>query len=95
MPAGFQVQRLPSRTAVGLIYVREPGRSPYFGFHMWVEVWVRGRWVALDAILGQGGVAATHLKMADHSWGKTQTLAPLLPIAQSLGKLQIDVVSSK
>jgi hypothetical protein len=33
--------------------------------------------------------------MADHSWGKTQTLAPLLPIAQTLGKLQIEVVSSK
>ena len=86
---------VPSRTAIGLIYVREEGRSPFFGFHMWTEVWVRGRWTALDATLGQGGVGATHLKMADQSWARTETLAPLLPIAQVLGKLQIDVLSSK
>jgi hypothetical protein len=86
---------VPARTAVGLVYAREPGRSPVFGFHMWTEVWVRGRWVALDAILGQGGVAATHLKMADHHWAKTQTLAPLLGVARALGKIQIDIVSTK
>jgi hypothetical protein len=86
---------VPARTAIGLIYVRERGRSPYFGFHMWGEVWVRGRWVALDAVLGQGGIGATHLKMADHSWAKTATLAPLLPISQALGKLQIEVVKAK
>ena len=86
---------VPSRTAIGLIYAREEGRSPFFGFHMWVEVWVKGRWVALDAILGQGGVAATHLKMGHHSWDKTVTLAPLLPIARTLGKIKIEVVESK
>jgi transglutaminase-like putative cysteine protease len=86
---------VPARTAIGLLYVREPGRSPFFGFHMWAEVWVRGKWVALDAILGEGGVAATHLKMLDHNWSKTQTLAPLLPVSQVLGKLQIEVVSAK
>ncbi len=86
---------VPARTAVGLLYVREPGRAPYFGFHMWGEVWVKGKWVALDAILGEGGVAATHLKMADHSWAKTQTLAPLLPISQVLGKLQIEVLGTR
>ena len=86
---------VPSRTAIGLIYSREAGRSPFFGFHMWVEVWVKGRWVALDAILGQGGVAATHLKMGHHSWDKTTTLAPLLPISRTLGKIQIEVVESK
>jgi transglutaminase-like putative cysteine protease len=86
---------VPSRTAIGLIYARENGRSPFFGFHMWVEVWVKGRWVALDAILGQGGVAATHLKMGHHSWDKTTTLAPLLPISRTLGKIKIEVIESK
>jgi transglutaminase-like putative cysteine protease len=85
---------LPSRTAMGLIYVREEGRSPVFAFHMWTEVWV-GRWLALDAVQGRGGVGAAYLKMADHSWGKTLTLAPLLPVVQVLGKLKIDVVSAK
>lgn len=86
---------IPSRTAIGVVYVREAGRSPHFGFHMWGEVWVKGKWVALDAVFGQGGVGATHLKMRDHSWAKTATLAPLLPISQALGKLQIEVVKAK
>jgi hypothetical protein len=86
---------IPARTAVGLIYVHDKGRSPYFGFHMWTEVAIDGQWLGLDAILGQGGIAATHLKMGDHSWTKTATLAPLLPVSQALGKVQIEVVSSK
>lgn len=86
---------IPARTAIGLLYVREPGASPFFGFHMWGEVWVNGKWVALDPMIGEGGVGATHLKMGDHSWAKTATLAPFLPIQQALGKLQIEVVRSK
>ena len=85
---------LPARTAVGLIYARMEGRSPVFAFHMWTEVWVDG-WLGLDAVLGQGGIGATHLKMGDHSWSKTATLAPLLPVSQALGKIQIDVVRTK
>jgi transglutaminase-like putative cysteine protease len=86
---------IPARTAVGMIYARKKGQSPFFAFHMWTEVCIDGQWLALDAVLGQGGVGATHLKMADHSWSKTATLAPLLPVAQALGKIQIEVVSAK
>jgi transglutaminase-like putative cysteine protease len=86
--------RVPSRTAIGLVYAREEGRRPVFAFHMWTEVWV-GRWVALDATLGEGSVGATHLKMVDASWSKTATLAPLLPVSRALGKVQIEIVSAK
>lgn len=86
---------VPSRTAVGLVYAREPGRSPVFGFHMWTEVWITGQWLGLDAVLGKGGIGATHLKINDHSWAKTETLAPLLPVQRVLGKLSIEVISSK
>jgi hypothetical protein len=86
---------VPARTAVGVIYAREPGRSPAFVFHMWAEVHVAGQWLGVDATLGQGGVGATHLKIADQSWRDTQTLAPLLPVVRVLGKVAIDVVSAR
>jgi transglutaminase-like putative cysteine protease len=86
---------VPARTAVGVIYVREPGRSPVFVFHMWTEVHVAGQWLGVDATLGQGGIGATHLKIADQSWRDTQTLAPLLPVVRVLGKVAIDVVSAR
>src|SRR5581483_7291657 len=48
---------VPARTAIGLVYVDAPApRQPLLGFHMWTEVFVRGKWVAIDATLGQGGV---------------------------------------
>ncbi|MBY0232903.1 MAG: transglutaminase-like domain-containing protein, partial [Gemmataceae bacterium] len=84
---------VPSRTALGLVYYREPGRSPNLAFHMWNEAWIGGKWLALDAISGKGWVAATHLTMAHHSWAGTATQAPLLPIAQSLGKLSVEIIS--
>jgi hypothetical protein len=86
---------VPSRTAVGLVYVDDPDRGPVFGFHMWTEVWIKGQWLGLDATLGRGGVGAAHLKIADHSWRDIQTLAPLLPVTRVLGKIRIEVVSVK
>jgi hypothetical protein len=83
---------LPARTAVGLVYVPDPDRGPVLGFHMWAEVGVQGQWLGLDAVLGRGGVGPGHLKMGDHTWADTQTLAPLLPVTRHIGKLTIEVV---
>ena len=83
---------VPARTAVGLIYV-EKASKPYFGFHMWTEVYVNGQWLGLDGTLGLGGVGAAHLKVADHSWRDVESLTPLLPVSRILGKTTITVVS--
>ncbi|MBI1917580.1 MAG: transglutaminase domain-containing protein [Planctomycetes bacterium] len=83
---------VPSRTAVGLVYVEDRLRRPVLGFHMWFEVFVKGQWLALDAIFGPDGIGATHIKIADHSWYDTQSLTPLLPVTRVLGKMRIEVV---
>ncbi|HEV3258972.1 MAG TPA: transglutaminase domain-containing protein [Gemmataceae bacterium] len=86
---------VPSRTAVGLVYAemtRGPVRGPVMAFHMWTEVWVDGQWMPIDATHDKGYVGATHLKIADHSWYDTQTLAPLIPVLRVLGKTKIEVV---
>jgi transglutaminase-like putative cysteine protease len=86
-----RAQRVPARTAIGLVYGEVQGR-PMFAFHMWTEVWVKGEWRALDATLGQGGIGAMHLKISDQSWHNEVTAAPLLPTLRVLGKVSIDVV---
>lgn len=83
---------VPSRAAVGLVYVNTRG-GPVMGFHMWTEVWVRGQWVAIDATLGEGSIGAAHIKVADHSWHDVQSLVPLLPVMRVVGKVSIEVVS--
>jgi hypothetical protein len=95
MTALCRAAGVPARTAVGLVYVRDEDKGPVLGFHMWTEVWVQGQWLGLDATLGEGGVGPGHLKIADHSWNNTQTLAPLLPVLRVMGKTKVEVLSVK
>jgi hypothetical protein len=95
MTAMCRAAGVPARTAVGLVYVRDPDKGPALGFHMWTEVWVQGQWLGLDATLGEGGVGPGHLKIADHSWNNTQTLAPVLPVLRVMGKTKVEVLSVK
>jgi hypothetical protein len=86
---------VPSRTAIGLIYVDDL-RAPTLAYHMWTEVYVRGRWVAIDATLGEGGIGAAHLKITDHSWYETQSFKPLLPVMRVLiGKPTAEIVTAQ
>lgn len=87
--------QVPARTAVGLVYSNERDLGPVLVFHMWTEVWIKGQWLMLDAVFGQGSVGAAHLKIADHSWQDIQTLAPLLPVTRVTGKVRIEVVEVK
>jgi transglutaminase-like putative cysteine protease len=89
-----RAEGVPARTAVGLLYVEKAGR-PYVGFHMWVEVYVEGQWLGVDATLGRGGLDAAHLKVADHSWHGVQSLTPLLPVSRVLGKMSVEVLRTE
>jgi transglutaminase-like putative cysteine protease len=81
---------VPSRIAVGLVHV--PNQRA-MGFHMWMEVWVGGKWYALDPTLGHGHVGAAHLKISDSHWNDVQSVTPLLSVVRVLGKMKIDITS--
>jgi hypothetical protein len=86
---------VPSRTAIGLVYVDSP-RQPLLGFHMWTEVFVRGQWVSIDATLGQGNVGPGHVKITDASWFDTQSMTPLLPVMRvMIGRPKVTVLEVK
>ena len=84
---------VPARTAIGLVHANVTGTGPVLAFHMWTEVWVQNQWLAVDAVWGIAGVGAGHLKITDHAWGDSQSLAPLLPLLRAMGKIKVDVVS--
>ena len=86
---------VPSRTALGLVYVNRGGQRPEMGFHMWTEVWIKGRWIGIDATLGRGSIGAAHIKISDHSWYEVQSLTPMLPVSRVLGKLSIEVIRAE
>jgi hypothetical protein len=61
---------------------------------MWTEVFEKGTWIPLDATLGQGHIAADHIKFADSSFsddGDSTPITAFLPMVGALGKMQIEV----
>ena len=50
---------IPTKVVAGIVYMN--GR---FYYHAWAESYV-GQWVAFDAVLGDGFVDATHIKLAE------------------------------
>jgi transglutaminase-like putative cysteine protease len=78
---------IPSRVAVGLVYA---AHLKGFGFHLWNEVYVNGRWVALDATFNQSAVDATHVKIADSSLDGVAPFEVLLPVARYVDKITIE-----
>lgn len=80
---------LPSRVVMGLVYVDRFGG---FGYHMWSEVWVGDRWLALDGTLGRGGITAGHIKIAHSSLKGAGPLASMLPVINVMGNVTIKVL---
>jgi hypothetical protein len=95
LAAMARAKGIPSRVAVGLVYVDSLSS---FGGHMWTEVNIDGVWYPLDATLAQGGIAADHLKFADSSFAAKNGASPLatfLPLVTVLGKIEISVKEVK
>ncbi len=72
---------VPSRVVVGLVYSDSLGG---FGFHMWNEVYVNRRWVAVDAAFDQTEVDAVHIKLADTSLDGVSPYEAFLPVVRVL-----------
>ncbi len=84
-----RAQAIPARVVVGLVY------SPLdqgFAFHMWNEAWVEGRWIPLDATLGQGGIGAAHVKISHSNLGGEGTDVALLSVIPVINQLKIRVL---
>lgn len=80
---------VPARVVVGLVYSDSLGG---FGFHMWNEVYVNRRWVAVDAAFNQTEVDAVHIKLADTSLDGVSPYEAFLPVVRVLGKMTLEPI---
>ena len=97
LAAMLRADGIPSRVVSGLIYAtRFAGESGVFAFHMWTQALVEtdtgARWINLDATL-PGGVSfdATHIAVATSALSDERSGDALLPVAELLGRLSIEV----
>lgn len=95
LAALLRAQKIPARVAVGVVYVDEfLGSRQVFGYHMWTQARLDGRWVDLDASFPDR-FDATHIAFA------TSALADggaggsgLQSLVTVIGRLQITVVET-
>jgi hypothetical protein len=80
---------IPSRVVIGLVYV---DNLEGFGYHMWNEVYVNRRWVALDSTWDQSTVDAVHIKLAESSLEGVSPFEAFLPLVRVTGKLAIEPI---
>ena len=84
-----RARNIPARVTMGLVYYQQEGG---YAYHMWNEVWIRDRWVPLDATLGLGGIGAAHLKLADSNLAGAGAYSAFLPVFHVLGRLEIEIL---
>lgn len=84
-----RAQGIPARVVTGLVYANHLGG---FGFHMWNEVYVNRRWVAIDSAFDQDQVDAVHIKLSDSSLDGVAPFETFVAVSRVFGKLKLDVV---
>jgi transglutaminase-like putative cysteine protease len=80
---------IPSRVVVGLIDV---DKQQGFGYHVWNEVYINSRWVALDPSWNETEVEAVHIKIGDTSLDGISPCEAFLPVARVMGKIEIEPI---
>jgi transglutaminase-like putative cysteine protease len=90
--AMLRAEGIPARVAIGLIYTDSfLGREGIFGWHMWTQALIDGRWVDLDATLSRR-YHAGHVLTGVSALGEGALAAELASSITLMGNLEIEVV---
>lgn len=98
LAALLRARGIPSRVVSGLLYVdRFLGREAVFGYHLWTQAWLTpvgspGRWVDLDATLGERPFDAAHVALGTSALAEGAFSNDLLRLSPLLGRLSLRVV---
>lgn len=107
LAALLRAEGVPSRVVSGLVYVEEfAGARQVFGYHMWTQALVDGRWLDLDATLppsptgsgtaerldGATGFDATHIALGTSALDGPDAVADFLPLTALIGRIEIRVL---
>lgn len=94
LAALMRSEGIPSRVAVGFVYVANPAS---FAPHMWTEAWIDGQWIPFDATLGGEANPMTRFKVTDSSMpdGLTNGTVLFVPLLNFLGRATVEILPEK
>ena len=84
-----RAEGIPARVVVGLVYA---GQLNGFGYHMWNEVYVSRRWVAIDSAFNQSQVDAVHIKLSETSLDGVSPFETFNSVARVATKLKLEAI---
>ena len=83
---------IPARVATGLIYADQfAGHEGLFGWHMWTQALIDGKWVDFDATLPTR-YNAVHILTATSSLNNGLSAMDMAPVIQLIGNLDVEVL---
>lgn len=86
---------IPSRGVMGLVYVPKYGApNGVFGWHMWSQALVDGKWIDLDATL-QTPYSVGHIATMTTSLSDEDFAAEMSGIIATIGNLEVEVVEEE
>lgn len=90
---------IPSRGVSGIVQVPEGPLGAEglkaFGYHMWTQVYIDGKWVDIDAALRQTDCDPTHIALALMPLGDDGMMDSIMSIFPLLGRLEIEITEIK
>lgn len=78
---------IPARAAMGYMYL-----GGIFGGHVWVEVWINGKWYAIDGVMGIGRVDPTHITFSDSSLKQGGLALSFADAMRGLGNVDLEIL---
>ncbi len=88
-----RLNRLPARLAVGVVYLPHfGGRQGVFGYHMWTQFFIDGRWIDFDAALRESDCSPSRIAFATSSLKNTGLADLSLPLLSKSGGIDIEIL---
>lgn len=89
-----RINGLPSRVVVGLAYMQNfGGQENIFGYHLWTQFFIDGKWVDFDAALNESECSPTRIAFATSSLQNAGLADLSLPLLSRIGAIEIEVES--
>lgn len=97
LAAMLRAESIPSRVVTGLVYADGfVGERQIFGYHMWTQAWIDGRWIDLDATIDEANsFDATHITINTSELNDGEFDNDLVTLVPLLGRLEIEVLEPK
>lgn len=93
LAALMRASKMPSRVATGLVYMTERNGKGLFGWHMWTQALIDGRWVDFDATLPVRH-SAGHITTSTSSFSDTSSAADMASLFLLMGNLEIEILDA-